>query len=42
LLDSPNQLAKVAVLSRHFHGLSLDSNTWQNLIEKKMEYQKIL
>jgi len=39
-LDSPTQLAKVAVLSRHFHGLSLDSNTWQNLIERKWNIKK--
>jgi N-acetylneuraminic acid mutarotase len=40
LLESPTQLAKVAVLSRHFHGLSLNSNTWQDLIERKWNIKK--
>jgi len=40
LLDSPIQLAKVAVLSTHFHGLSLNPNTWQNLIERTWNIKK--
>lgn len=40
LLDSPLLLAKVALLSKHFHKLSLDRNTWQILIESKWQIKK--
>jgi N-acetylneuraminic acid mutarotase len=39
-LDEPGNLAKVAVLSKHFHQLSLNNNTWQQLVEKKWNVTK--
>jgi len=39
-LASPTYLAKVALLSRHFHTLSTNSDTWQQLIEKKWNITK--
>jgi len=40
-LEQPSDLAKVALISKHFHQLSLNPSTWQTLVEK-MESQKIL
>jgi len=34
-LEQPSDLAKVALISKHFHQLSLNPSTWQTLVEKK-------
>jgi len=39
-LDEPVHLAKVALVSTHFYKLSLDDNTWQQLVERKWNLSK--
>jgi hypothetical protein len=34
-LDQPEDLAKVATLSKHFYNLSINSDTWQLLVQRK-------
>jgi len=39
-LEQPSDLAKVALISKHFHQLSLNPSTWQTLVEKKWNLTK--
>jgi len=38
--DIPEDLARVALLSKHFYKLALNPNTWQQLCERKWNITK--
>jgi N-acetylneuraminic acid mutarotase len=39
-LEQPSDLAKVALISKHFHQLSLNPSTWETLVEKRWNLTK--
>jgi N-acetylneuraminic acid mutarotase len=39
-LESPEDLTKVALLSKHFYKLSINPNTWQQFVERKWNTTK--